>query len=102
MKREPKDGGNSQNRGKIMWTKVGLNWILSFKKTKISPSQQQSAPWGEQRSKAKSLYKVFIFGELCGVVFGRALTLTRPTVELETEGRRPQVGCCLLHPYTPE
>lgn len=45
---------------------------------------------------------MFIFGESCGLVFGRALTLTRPTMELETEGRRPQVSCCLLHPCTPE
>lgn len=54
-----------------------LNQIFSFKKPQINPSQWQSAPWGEQRSKAKCLHKMFIFGGLCGLVFGRALTHTR-------------------------
>lgn len=54
-----------------------LNQICSFKKPQINPSQWQSVPWGEQRSKAKCLYKMFIFGGLCGLVFGRALTPTR-------------------------
>lgn len=79
-----------------------LNQICSFKKPKINPSQWQSVPWGEQRSKAKCLYKMFIFRGLCGLVFGRALTPTRPSMELETEGRKREVGRCLPHPFTPE
>lgn len=77
-------------------TKVGLNQIWAFKKPKINPSQWQSVPWGEQRSKAKCLYKMFIFGGLCGLVFGRVPTPTG----LETEGQRQEVGCCLPHPCT--
>lgn len=53
-----------------------LNQICSFKKPQINPGQWQSAPWAEQRSEAKCLHKMFIFGGLCGLVFGRALTLT--------------------------
>lgn len=53
---------------------MGFNQIWCFKKPKINPSQWQSAPWGEHRSKAKCLYKMFIFGGLCGLVFGRLLT----------------------------
>lgn len=63
-----------------------LNQICSFKKPKINPSQWQSAPWGAQRSEAKCLYKMFIFGGLCGLVFGRALTRTR----LSRAGNRRQ------------
>lgn len=81
---------------------MGLNQMWSFKKPKINPSQWQHAPWGEQRSKAKRLYKMFIFGGLCGLVFRRALTPTRPTIELETEGRRQEVGCCQPYPCTPQ
>lgn len=45
---------------------------------------------------------MFIFGGLCGLVFGRALTPTRPTIEPETEGRRRDVGRCLPYPCTPD
>ena len=81
--------------------KVGLNQIWYFKKPKINPSQWLSAPWGEQRSKAKCLYKMFIFGGLCGLVFGRALTPTRPTTELETEGQRQEVAAACRTPANP-
>ena len=81
---------------------MGLNQMWSFKKPKINPSQWQSALWGERRSKAKHLYKMFIFGGLCGLVFGRALTPTRPTIRLETEGRRREVGRCPPYPCTPQ
>lgn len=76
-------------------TKVGLNQMWSFKKPRINPSQWQSALWGEQRSKAKSLYKMFIFGGLCGLVFGRALNPTRPTMELKQKagGRKLAAAC---------
>lgn len=81
---------------------MGLNQMRSFKKPKINPSQWQSALWGERRSKAKHLYKMFIFGGLCVLVFGRALTPTRPTIRLETEGRRREVGRCPPYPCTPQ
>lgn len=82
--------------------KVGLNQIWYFKKPEINPSQWLSAPRGEQRSKAKCLYKMFIFGGLRGLVFGRAPTPTRPTTELQTEGQRQEAGCCLSHPCKPQ
>lgn len=79
---------------------MGLNQMRSLKKPKINPSQWQCALRGEQRSKAKCLYKMFIFGGLCGLVFGRALTPTRPTIELETEGRRQEASHRLPYPRT--
>lgn len=103
LTRQPEACGNSQNRAGITGgTKVGLNQMWSFKKPKINPSQWQRALRGEQRSKAKCLYKMFIFGGLCGLVFGRALTPNRPTIELETAGRRQEVGRCLPYPCTPQ
>lgn len=82
----------------------GSRWGLPeyglSRNSKSNPSQWQSALWGEQRSKAERLYKMFNFGGLCGWVFGRALTHSRPTTELETEGQRQEVGSACSHPCT--
>ena len=91
-KESPRTG---ESHGRV---KVGLTRVWAFKKPKINPSQWQSAPWGEQRSKAKHLYKMFNSGGLCGLVFGRAFTHSRPTTELATEGQRQEAGHCLPHP----